>query len=252
MAQDTAATLLGKTALITGAARRIGAVVARRLHAEGMNIALHYRGSADAAEALAAELQSQRPDSVMPVAADLLEPDAPRRLVEAVAARWGRLDLLLNNASSFFPTPVGRIDAAAWDNLIGTNLKAPLFLSQACAPLLADHDGVIINMIDIHGLRPLREHSVYGAAKAGLAMVTRVLALDLAPGVRVNGIAPGAILWPEGDAELDGQARQQILQRTPLARVGHPSDIADGVLYLLRGRFLTGEILTIDGGKHLG
>ncbi|MDH3692774.1 MAG: pteridine reductase [Gammaproteobacteria bacterium] len=243
--------LNNKVALITGAARRIGAAIATRLHQSGADVAIHYRGSADEAAALADKLNAQRPDSASIFAADLTDLEALRELVDGVHDWHKRLDILVNNASSFYPTPIGEITEDHWDDLLGSNLKAPLFLSQAAAPSLRATNGVIINIVDIHAQRPLRNHAVYGAAKAGLAMLTRSLAKDLAPAVRVNGVAPGAILWPEND--MSNETKNVILGQIPLQRAGDPGDIADCVLYLARDAdYVTGQIIAVDGGRSIG
>jgi len=241
----------GKVALITGAARRIGAAIARTLHDAGMNVAVHYRGSARDAEALVRRLNGIRPASARAFQADLVEDDGPARLVDQVLAWTDSLDVLVNNASTFYPTPLGEIHIAAWTDLIGSNLKAPLFLSQAAAPYLAAARGNIVNIVDIHARRPLRDHHVYGAAKAGLAMLTRSLAKDLAPAVRVNGVAPGAIAWPESD--MSETVKQSILAEVPIGRTGEPADIANAVLFLVRdASYTTGNIIAIDGGRSIG
>jgi pteridine reductase len=238
--------------LITGGAKRIGAQIARTLHGAGANIAVHYRSSAGPAEALVAELEAARPGSAAAFAADLLDDDARDSLMERVVAHTGRLDVLVNNASTFYPTPVGSITLQQWDDLVGTNLKAPLFLSQAAAPHLRERGGVIINLVDIHARRPLREHPVYGPAKAGLAMLTRSLAKDLGPDIRVNGVSPGAILWPE-DEDMADSVKQKIIGQTALKRTGSPADIAGCVLYLVRdATYVTGQIIAVDGGRSLG
>lgn len=236
--------------LITGAARRIGAAVVRRLHAEGFDIALHYHRSTAEAQALAAELNAIRADSMLTLGADLAD-DAHLAAMVEEAARWhGRLDALVNNASSFHATPVGSIDGAAWDNLFASNARAPLFLSQAAAPHLAVHQGAIVNMVDIYAERPLRAHTVYGMAKAALVAMTQSLAIELAPQVRVNAIAPGAILWPENGK--DYTERDAMIAATPLKRCGDPEDIASTVLWLLRdARFVTGQVIRVDGGRSL-
>ncbi|HEY4143734.1 pteridine reductase [Pinirhizobacter sp.] len=236
--------------LVTGAARRIGAVVVRRLHAEGFDIALHYHRSKAEAEAVAAELNAIRADSVRTLCADLAD-DAGLTTMVGEAAHWhGRLDALVNNASTFHATPVGSIDRAAWDNLFASNARAPLFLSQAAAPHLAEHQGAIVNMVDIYAERPLRDHTVYGMAKAALVALTQSLAIELAPHVRVNAIAPGAILWPEhGKADTE---RDAVIAATPLKRCGDPEDIASTVLWLLRdATFVTGQVIRVDGGRSL-
>ena len=240
-----------KVALVTGAARRIGATIARTLHGAGADVAIHYRGSAEEAQALVAGLNASRPDSAAAFAADLVDVSAIGQLVAQVDQWRSRLDVLVNNASSFYPTPAGTITEAQWDDLVGTNLKAPLFLSQAALPALRDAGGVIVNIVDVHSAHPLRDHPVYGPAKAGLAMLTRSLAKDLAPDVRVNGVSPGAILWPENDMPDDTKAA--ILQQVPLARPGDPEDIAGAVLYLVRdATYVTGQIIAVDGGRSIG
>ncbi len=245
------AKLHNKVALITGAARRIGAVIARTLHAQGADVAIHYRGSADEARALVAELNESRADSAVAFAADLTDIAAIDELVAQVIGWRDRLDVLVNNASSFYPTPAGTITEAHWDDLVGTNLKAPLFLSQAALPALRAAGGVIVNIVDVHSMHPLRDHPVYGPAKAGLAMLTRSLAKDLAPDVRVNGVSPGAILWPENDMPEDTKAA--ILKQVPLARPGDPADIAGAVLFLVRdATYVTGQIIAVDGGRSIG
>lgn len=244
-------TLDGKVALITGAARRIGATIAARLHAAGANVAIHYRGSEADAAALAERLNADRSDSAAVFQADLLETAALGDLVEAACNWRGRLDILVNNASSFYPTPVGTITTEQWEDLVGTNLKAPLFLAQAAREPLRESRGVIINLVDIHARRPLRDHPVYGPAKAGLAMLTLALAKDLAPEIRVNGVAPGAILWPE--TGLSDEAKQTIIDEVPLGEPGTPEDIAGCVLYLVRdGAYVTGQIIAVDGGRSIG
>jgi pteridine reductase len=243
--------LNGKVALITGAARRIGATIATTLHRNGANIAVHYRKSSADAEALVDRLNAKRPDSAALFQADLNDTEALPSLVEKVIAWHGTLDVLVNNASSFYATPPGEITQAQWDDLVGSNLKAPLFLSQAALPALRETRGAIINLIDVHAQRPLRNHAVYGSAKAGLAMLTRSLAKDLAPEIRVNGVSPGAILWPENG--MDDATRESILKQIPLARAGQPEDIAGCVLYLVKdATYVTGQIIAVDGGRSIG
>ena len=248
--EDNATALAGKTALLTGAARRVGAVIAEHLHAAGMNLCIHYRSSFAPAQALKARLERRRAESVFLIQADLMEFPALENLVEQAYGRWGRLDALVNNASTFYPTPVGRITEAHWNDLLGTNLKAPLFLSQAAAPYLKACGGSIVNIVDIHAERPLKGHPVYSIAKAGLVMLTKSMARELGPEVRVNGIAPGAILWPEsGDSEA---LRELILERTALKRQGEPEDIARTALFLVRdAHYITGQIIAVDGGRSL-
>jgi len=239
-----------KVALITGAAHRIGATVARTLHAEGMNIVIHYRGSREGALALQQELNGIRPESVVLVQADLLETKKLTSLAKEAHKAWGRLDVLVNNASTFFPTPVGKIDEKQWDDLMGSNLKAPLFLSQAVAPFLKANHGCIVNIVDIHADRPLKNYPVYSMAKAGLAMLTKALAGELGPEVRVNAVAPGAILWPEH--EMDEVTKQRIISRTFLKRQGDPTDIAKAIRFLVMDApYVSGQILAVDGGRSL-
>lgn len=235
--------------LVTGAARRVGAEIARHLHAAGARVVLHCRRSATEAEALAAELNARRPDSARVLQADLLDSIALAGLVEQAVAAFGRLDGLVNNASSFFPTALGEIDEAAWFDLLGSNLKAPLFLAQAAAPHLRASRGGIVNIVDIHAERPLKGYPVYCTAKAGLLGLTRALALEMAPEVRVNGVSPGAIEWPD-DGQFPPDERDAIVRHTLLGRVGAPSDIARSVVFLLlEAPYITGQILAVDGGR---
>ena len=237
-------------ALITGSARRIGAAIARRLHAEGYDLALHYRGSTTEMQALAAELEAVRADSVLSLQADLAEFDRLPELVAKAVGRFGRLDALVNNASTFQPTPLGTATPAQWDALFASNARAPFFLSQAAAPHLKASRGAIVNLVDIYAERPLRDHPVYCMAKAALVMATRSLALELAPDVRVNAIAPGAILWAEN--ETSDTKQQVMLARTPLARTGTPAEIAEAVRWLLRdATYTTGQVIHLDGGRSL-
>jgi pteridine reductase len=242
--------LQGKTALVTGAARRVGAAIARRLHAAGANVVLHYRGAEAEAAQLEAELNAARAKSAQRVKAELLAPIAPRALVAAALERFGGLDVLVNNASSFFPIGIGAIEASHWEELIGSNLRAPLFIAQEAAPHLAKGEGAIVNVVDIHAERPLKGYPVYSIAKAGLAALTRSLAIELAPAVRVNGVAPGAIAWPE-DGQFPDDERKRIVATTPLGRTGTPEDIAQAVHFLACARFVTGQILAVDGGRSL-
>jgi pteridine reductase len=242
--------LRDRVALITGAARRVGAEIARTLHSAGANVLIHHRSSAAAAIALADELNRARPHSAAIFAAQLLNAEAPDELLAATLLEFGRLDILVNNASTFYPTPVGHITVPQWDDLIGSNLKAPLFVSQAAAPSLRAQRGLIINMIDIHAFRPLRAHPVYSAAKAGLAMLTRSLARELGPEIRVNGIAPGPVLWPEG--EMDADLKREIIGKTALQRPGSPQDIARTALFLAKDApYITGQIISVDGGRSI-
>ena len=243
--------LNGKVILVTGAARRIGAAIVTRLHDNGARVAIHYRNSATDADQLASRLNATRSNSAATFQADLLDTECLATLVTDVVDWGGRLDGLVNNASTFYPTPVGSITEEHWIDLMGSNLKAPLFLSQAAAPHLRSNQGVIVNLVDIHSQRPLRNHPVYGPAKAGLAMLTRSLAKDLAPDIRVNGVSPGAILWPEEG--MSDSARRSILRQVPLERPGDPQDIAGCVLYLMRdATYVTGQIIAVDGGRSIG
>lgn len=248
--QDNTGPLSGKAVLITGAAHRIGANVARTLHARGANIIVHYRASRKTAQALQDELNAIRADSVVLVQADLLEVSKLPALVKEAHKAWGRLDVLINNASTFYPTPMGKATEKEWNDLMGTNLRAPFFLAQAAAPLLKQQHGCIINVVDIHAERPLKQHPIYSMAKAGLAMMTKSLACELGPEVRVNGVAPGAILWPEN--ELDDVTKQRIISKTFLKRQGDPSDIAKAIAFLIQdANYMSGQILTVDGGRSL-
>jgi pteridine reductase len=240
-----------KTVLITGAARRVGASIARVLHAAGANLVLHYRSSAEDAAALERELNALRPDSARSVDCDLLEVAQLPQLVDSAGAAFGGLDVLINNASTFYPTPLGDITEIDWNDLIGTNLKAPLFLAQAAAPLLQAAQGLIVNVADIHGLRPLRRYPVYSIAKAGLIMLTKSLARELGPRVRVNAVAPGPVMWPEDG--LDTALQENITQRTALKRIGSPEDVARACLYFASDApYVTGQILAVDGGRSIG
>jgi pteridine reductase len=240
--------LKDKVVLITGGARRVGAAITRKLHAAGANVVVHYHRSAAEAQALAAELNASRPSSVTPLGGDLLDLAVLRALIEATIARHGHLDILVNNASTFYPTPVGEITEAHWNDLMGTNLKVPLFLSQAAAPHLKARDGLILNIADIHGMRPLRYHTVYSPAKAGLIMLTQSLARELAPQVRVNAIAPGPVEFPEQG--LTEEQKQAIVEKTLLKRRGSPDDIARAALFFAsEGTYITGQVLAVDGGR---
>jgi pteridine reductase len=247
-----AGTHAGKVALVTGAARRIGAEIASQLHEAGFNLVLHYNRSARDAQTLCESLNAVRPESAVVLHADLRKLDAIERLAQAATQQWQRIDVLVNNASSFFPTPIGEITESDWDNLFGTNLKAPLFLSQALASALRRNRGCIINLADIHAERPLAGHPVYCAAKAGNVMLTKSLAKELAPEVRVNGIAPGAILWPEKAGELSEENKAKILNRIALKRLGDPCDIARTICFLVMDApYITGQIVAVDGGRSL-
>lgn len=238
--------------LITGAARRIGASIARRLHGAGARIVLHCHRSRAEADDLAHALNGQRAESCVVVQGDLLDVERLPGLIEEATSAFGRLDALVNNASSFYPTPFGSISQGEWDDLMGSNLRAPLFLAQAAASHLRETRGAIVNLVDIHAERPLKDFVVYSVAKTGLAGLTRVLALEMGPHVRVNGVAPGAILWPDGDQHFAPGERTRIQAQTPLGRIGQPEDVAGAVKYLLfDAPFVTGQILAVDGGRGI-
>ncbi|MGE5027656.1 MAG: pteridine reductase [Betaproteobacteria bacterium] len=240
----------GKVVLITGGAKRVGAAICRRLHGEGASLVIHYRSSAAEAEALRAELNLLRPDSVALVQGDLHDIDLLPQMVAAAVERFGRLDVLINNASSFYSTAVGEIVERDWHDLLGTNLKAPLFLSQAAAGALRHSHGCIVNIADIHAERPMKSYVVYSIAKAGLVALTKSLAHELGPEVRVNAVAPGPIMWPEGDPTFDDQERRRIVAHTLLKREGSPDDIARAVAFLIKDApYVTGVILPVDGGR---
>ena len=237
-------------ALITGAGRRVGAVIARTLHAAGYDLALHYRRSSDEARALADELEQQRADSTLLLQVELADLSALPAMIGKLLAHYGRLDALVNNASAFFPTPLGSATAQQWNELFASNAQAPFFLSQAAIPALREAHGGIVNLIDIYAERPLAEYTVYCMAKAAHAAMTRSLALELGPDIRVNGVAPGAVMWPGDGKPYDDQ--QAMLARTPLQRAGAPEDVAGAVLWLLRDApFVTGQIIRVDGGRTL-
>ena len=243
--------LAGKSVLVTGAARRIGAAIARELHGHGANVLIHHRASAAEARELAASLNGVRKGSVEIAQAELRDTAALPGLIERSVQAFGRLDILVNNASAFYPTPVGEITEAEWDDLVGSNLKAPLFLSQAAAPELRRAQGLIVNIVDIHALRPLKRHTVYSITKAGLAMLTRALARELAPEIRVNGVAPGPVLWPEDG--IDPALQEEIVARTALRRTGSPEDVARAVAFFAKDApYVTGQILAVDGGRSIG
>ena len=243
--------LSGKVVLVTGGAKRVGAAIVRRLHREGADVMLHYRGSEREANALRSELNAARANSVALVKADLLDLAGLAEIVRNAVNRFDRLDALVNNASTFFPTPVGEMTQATWESLIGTNLRAPLFLSQAAAPHLKKTNGAIVNITDIHAERPLKNYVIYSIAKAGLAGLTRSLARELGPEVRVNGVAPGPIAWPE-DGSFDEVARQRVISNTILKRTGDPDDVARAVYFLIAGApYVTGQIIAVDGGRSI-
>lgn len=238
-------------AFITGAAKRVGADIARRLHNTGANVVLHYRTSAEEAKALRDELNQVRDNSAACMQADLADTSRLPSMVQEASEVWGKLDVLINNASLFYPTPVDLTTEAHWHELIDSNLKAPFFLCQAAQPFLRKQLGCIVNIIDIHAERPLKGYSVYSITKAGLAALTRSLAKEFAPDIRVNGVAPGAIMWPESDVS-DAYHQTKILDRIALNRKGAPDDIAKAVLYFIRdAQYVTGQILAVDGGRTL-
>lgn len=244
--------MVANVAVITGGARRIGAQLTRAFHGQGFNVVLHYNRSAGEAEMLAEELNRVRGDSAALLQQNLLDCDDWTAMQERCCARWGRIDLLVNNASSFYPTPFGSVTRAQWEELLGTNLRAPYFLSQALAPSLRTVAGSIINIIDIHASRPLKDYSAYSIAKAGLIMLTRSLAKELAPDVRVNGIAPGAILWPEREAEIADETQANIIRQIPMKRQGSPEDVAATALFLaLHAPYINGQVIAVDGGRSL-
>lgn len=243
-------------ALVTGAAHRLGARTAQTLHARGWNLVIHYRSRQDQAETLAADLNQTRADSARIVQADLTDTAQVRALADAGISQWGRLDGLVNNASVFYPNPTDEATADDWDRIMHTNLRAPFFLLQACLPSLRAGGGSVVNLIDIYSDHPLADHPLYCASKAGLAALTRSWARDLAPAIRVNGVSPGAILWPEAEHGVAGMApeyQRAILDKTPLARTGTPDDIARTIAFLMcDAPFITGQILPVDGGRSLG
>ena len=239
-----------KNALITGAAKRIGASISRNIHEAGYNVGIHYNSSKKDAKKLCEELNAKRAGSAQIFEADITKVSDAKSLVNSFLKWGGKLDLLINNASSFYPTPIGSVTEENWNDLIGTNLKGPLFISQEASVSLKKNKGSIINLVDIHIKSPPKDHAVYIAAKAGLEILTRSLARDLAPEVRVNGISPGAILWPEG--ELDAATKDKILDSIPLKRKGNPQDISDCVLFLVNSAsYISGQIISVDGGKSI-
>lgn len=247
MTQVNGQPLAGQTVLITGGARRLGAASARALHAAGANVVIHHLTSTQDAAALIGACNAIRPDSAIAVQADLLDTARLPDLVDAAIRHFGRLDILINNASTFYATPIGEISTAQFDDLIGTNFRAPLFLAQAAARELRERRGLILNMVDIHGMKPLKDYPVYSSAKAALIMLTRSLARELAPQVRVNGIAPGPVMWP---ADVDATMQAQIIEKTLLKRSGEPEDIGKAALYFATlAPYVTGQILAVDGGR---
>jgi pteridine reductase len=238
-------------ALITGAARRIGADITRNLHFQNYNVVIHYHRSSSEAIALAKELNSLRPASAICIHGDLLNTVLLNDLIHEAVQVWQRLDALINNASTFYPTPIGETTEVQWGDLIGSNLKAPFFLTQAAAPYLRQYKGSVVNIIDIHAKKPMMDHSVYSIAKAGLAMLTKSLALELGPEIRVNGVSPGVNIWPEGENQIRLEKQKKMIAKIPLKRVGVPQDIADAVGFLLAHDYITGQIIAVDGGRSL-
>lgn len=238
-------------ALITGAARRIGASIARNLHFQNYNVIIHYHHSSSEAIALAKELNALRPNSAICIHSDLLNTALLNDFIHEAAQVWQRLDALVNNASTFYPTQIGETTEVQWGDLMGSNLKAPFFLIQAAVPYLKQNKGNVVNIIDIHSNKPMLDHCVYSIAKAGLAMLTKSLALELAPDIRVNGVSPGVNIWPEGQNQIEPEQQAKMIAKIPLKRVGIPQDIAEAVGFLLANKYLTGQIIAVDGGKSL-
>ncbi|MCW8886683.1 MAG: pteridine reductase [Motiliproteus sp.] len=238
-------------ALITGAGRRIGACIAEILHNQGYRVLIHYRSAQQQADELAEKLNHMRPASALTLQADLGNLTQLEQMAKNAVDSWGRLDALVNNASDFFPTAVGNTTDEQWQQLFASNLRAPYFLCQALAPSLAKQQGAIVNLVDIHAFKPLLGYPVYSSAKAGLLMLTQSMAKELAPDIRVNGVAPGLILWPEGEASQSDSDKQKLLEKTPLQHPGQPQDVASAVSFLLSQSYITGQILAVDGGKSL-
>jgi pteridine reductase len=244
--------LQDKVVLITGGAKRVGAAICRMLHAGGARLMIHYRTSTGEARALQSELNLRRPQSAAIIQGDLLNVAILSSLVQETIAHFGRLDVLINNASSYYPTELGEIGEAEWEDLMGSNLKAPLLLSQAAAVELRKQHGCIVNITDMHVERPKKGYVVYSIAKAGLVALTKSLALELAPDVRVNAVAPGPVLWPEDNPQFDEVYRQRVVSQTLLKRLGEPEDVARAVRFLTRDApFVTGQVLAVDGGRSL-
>lgn len=242
-----------KVVLITGAGKRVGAVIAQYCHQLGMRVAIHYRESTQQASALCTNFNLQRPDSAIALGADLRDTDHLQDLITQVTRKWGQLDVLINNASSFYPMPVAKVTPSVWEDVMASNLKAPFFLAQLAAPHLKEQKGCIINLVDIQAQRPLKNYSVYCIAKAGLVMLTKSLAKELGPNIRVNAIAPGIVLWPDDDTEFNDALRQKIAARNALKRIGTPQDIAKTAAFLINhADFITGQIIAVDGGRSLG
>ena len=239
-----------KTVLITGGAKRIGSAIAHALHAENYNVMVHYRSSAGAAEGLIQDLNDIRSDSAASICADLLDTASIPDIVNGTVDIFGSLDVLINNASTFYPTPIELINEEFWSDLVGSNLKAPMFMVKSAAPHLRAANGCIINLVDIYARKPLSDHPIYCSAKAGLEMLTKSLARDLAPEIRVNGVSPGAILWPENDSETENQT--ELIKKVPLNRMGDPDDIAKTVRFLAEDApYISGQIIAVDGGRSV-
>lgn len=242
-----------KVVLITGAGKRVGAAVAQYCHQLGMRVAIHYRDSAQQAASLCDRFNQQRQDSAIALGADLRETDKLEDLITAVIKKWGQLDVLINNASSFYPMPLAKVTPKVWEDIMASNLKAPFFLAQSAARYLKQRKGCIINLVDIQAQRPLKNYSVYCIAKAGLVMLTKSLAKELGPNIRVNAIAPGIVLWPDDETEFNEALREKIIARNALKRTGTPQDIANTVVFLINhADFITGQIIAVDGGRSLG
>lgn len=246
---------ISPVALVTGGAKRIGAEIVQQLHRSGYQIIVHYNRSEIDAKALVDQLNTIRPASAIYFSADLSSCEQIKVLADKSMSHWGRLDVLVNNASSFYPTPLQNVTQAHWDDLMTSNAKGPLFLSQACLPVLTQCQGQIINLVDMHLDRPLSKFSVYSMGKAALASLTKVLAVELAPAVRVNAVAPGAILWPEyfneHEKAREEEFRANVIDSIPLKRLGHAKDIANAVMFLTQADYITGQIITVDGGRSL-
>ena len=244
--------LQDKVILITGGAKRVGAAICRLLHADGANLMIHYRTSVHEARALQSELNLQRPNSVAIIQGDLLNLAVSPSLITETVSRFGKLDVLINNASTYYPTELGQIGEQEWEDLTGSNLKAPLFLSQSAAPELRKTSGCIVNITDMHVERPKKGYIVYSVAKAGLVTLTKSLAHELAPEVRVNAVAPGPVLWPEDNPQFDEVYRQRVISQTLLKRIGEGNDVAKAVRFLIQDApFITGQIIAVDGGRSL-
>ncbi len=238
-----------KVSFITGSAKRLGAHTAKYLHEREFNVVIHCQHSRLEGETLCKELNSIREKSAVLVQGDLSDTTTIERVAHQAIDSFGRLDVLVNNASSFYPTPIGSITLDDWQSLVGSNMQGPLFLSQHCHAALAEHQGTIINMVDIHAAKPLKNHTLYCMAKAALVTMTQSLALELAPDIRVNGVAPGAILWPEHD--ISAQDKANILQDIPIQRLGQMDDIAQTIHFLTEARYITGQIIAVDGGRSI-